>query len=83
MLTAVAVITSLMLIGWLIFLGVKQRPVKAHTVARALAYVTGVYTFAFFLGMDFPKLVKVLVSILLGALLIVLAAYVQRRRQPE
>ena len=83
MLTAVAVITSLVFIGWLIFRGVKQRLVRAHTITRGLAYVTGVYTFAFFLAMDFPQLVKVLVSILLGALLIVLAAYIQRRRQPE
>ncbi|MFC1962080.1 hypothetical protein ACFLWN_03445 [Chloroflexota bacterium] len=81
MLTAVAVITSLVLIGWLVFLAMKQRPVRAHTVSRGLAYVTGIYTFAFFLSMDLPQLIKVLASILLGALLIVLAAYLQRRRQ--
>ncbi|MBA7715330.1 hypothetical protein ES703_124371 [subsurface metagenome] len=80
MLTAVAVIASLGFIGWLVYRAVRQKPVKAHTVIRALAYVTAIYTFAFFLGMDFPQLIKILVSILLGAALIVLAALLQRRQ---
>ncbi|GAH94987.1 unnamed protein product, partial [marine sediment metagenome] len=42
-----------------------------------------VFTFAFFLSMDIPELLKIVVSIILGMLLIVLAAYLQRRRQPE
>jgi len=77
-----AVLASLVFIGWLIYRAVKQKPVRAHTVTRVLAYVTGIYTFAFFLTMDIPQLVKIMVSILLGAVLIVLAAYLQRRRQP-
>ena len=82
MLIVVAVLASLAFIGWLIYRAVKQKPVRAHTVTRVLAYVAGIYTFAFFLSMDIPQLVKIVVSILLGALLIVLAAYLQRRRQP-
>ncbi len=82
MLTAVAVLASLAFLGWLIYRAVKQKPVRAHTVTRVLAYVAGVYTFAFFLAMDIPQLVKIVVSILLGAVLIILAAYLQRRRQP-
>ena len=81
MLTAVAVLASLAFLGWLIYRAVKQKPVRAHTVTRVLAYVAGVYTFAFFLAMDIPQLVKIVVSILLGAVLIILAAYLQRRRQ--
>ena len=81
MLTAVAVLASLAFIGWLIFRMVKQKPFRAHTISRAIAYVAGIYTFAFFLSMDIPQLVKIMVSILLGAALIVLAAYLQRRRQ--
>jgi len=81
MLTAVAVIASLGFIGWLIYRGVKQKSVRAHTVTRGITYVVGIYTFAFFLGMDIPQLVRVVVSILLGAALIVLAAYIQRRHQ--
>ncbi|MBA7469376.1 hypothetical protein ES705_28211 [subsurface metagenome] len=82
MLIVVAVLASLAFIGWLIYRAVKQKPVRAHTVTRVLAYVTGIYTFAFFLSMDIPQLVKIVASILLGAVLIVLAAYLQRRRQP-
>ncbi len=83
MLTAVAVLASLALIGWLIYRAVRQKPIKAQTIARALAYLTGLYTFAFFLSMDIPLLIQVVVSIMLGAVLIVLGATVQRRRQPD
>ncbi len=83
MLTAVAVLASLALIGWLIYRGVKQRPIQAHTVVRAIAYLTGLYTYAFFLSMDFPLLLKVVVSIVLGAILIVLGATLQRRHQTD
>ena len=72
-------------IGWLIYRAVKGKPftLKAHTVTYGLACVAGVFTFAFFLGMDTPQLVKIMASILLGAALIILAAYLQRRRQPD
>ena len=83
MLTAVAVLASLALIGWLIYRGVKQKPIRAHTVVRAIAYLAGLYTFAFFLSMDFPLLIKVVVSIVLGAVLIVFGATIQRRRQAD
>jgi hypothetical protein len=82
-LTAVAVLASLAFIGWLIYRAVRQKPVRAHTIVRAIAYVTGLYTFAFFLSMNIPLLLKVVASILLGAALIVLGASVQRRRQPN
>ncbi len=83
MLTAVAVVASLVFVGWLIFRAVKQKPVRAHTVTRGLAYVAGIFTFAFFLSMDLPRLIQVVVAILLGAVLIVLAAYLQRRKLPK
>jgi len=83
MLTAVAVLASLALIGWLIYRGVKQKPIRAHNIVRAIAYLTGLYTFAFFLGMDFPLLIKVVVSIMLGAALIIIGATIQRRRQAD
>ncbi len=81
MLIVVAVLASLVFFGWLIYRAVKQKPVRAHTVTRVLAYVVGIYTLAFFLGMDIPQLVKIVVSIFLGMVLIVLAAYLQRQRQ--
>ena len=83
MLTTVAVLASLAFIGWLIFRAVKQKPVRAHTIVRALAYVTGLYTFTFFLSMNIPLLIQVVVSIMLGAVLIVLGATLQRRYQAD
>ena len=80
MLTAVAVLASLAFFGWLIYRAVKGKQIKAHTVSYGLACIAGVYTYAFFLSMDIPQLVKVLVSILLGIVLIILAAYLQLRR---
>ena len=80
MLTAVAVLASLVFVGWLIFRAVRQKTVNAHTVSRALAYVAGVFTFAYFLSMNIPELIKIVVSILLGMALIVLAAFLQRSR---
>ena len=83
MLTAVAVLSSLAFIGWLVYRAIRERTVRAHAITRAIAYVTALYTFAFFLSMDFPLLLKVVTSIILGAILIVLGATIQRRRQPD
>ncbi len=82
MLTAVAVLASLAFIGWLIYRVVRGKPFKAHTITYAVACVAGIFTYAFFLSMDIPQLVKIVISILLGMVLIVVAAYLQRRRQP-
>lgn len=83
MLITVAVLASLAFIGWLIFRAVKGKPFKAHTISYAIASLTGVYTYAFFLGMAIPQLFKVVVSILLGVALIIVAAYLQLRRRPS
>ncbi len=77
----VAVLASLAFIGWLIYRAIKGRPFKAHTITYGVAEVAGVYTYAFFLSMDIPQLIKIVVSIMLGIILIFVAAYVQRRRQ--
>jgi len=79
----VAVLAVLSFIGWLIYRAVKGRQVKAHHITYGIAVITGIFTYAFFLSMDIPQLIKVLVSILLGMALIVVAAYLQRRRQPD
>jgi len=80
-LIVVAILASLVFFGWLIYRAIKQKPIRAHTVTRVLAYVAGIYTFGFFLSMNVPRLIQVVISILLGAALIVIAAYLQRRRQ--
>ena len=80
MVTAVAVLASLGFIGWLIYRAVKGKPFKAHTITYGVACVTGVFTLAFFLSMDIPQLIKIVVSIFLGIALIILAAYLQHRQ---
>ena len=81
MAAAVAVLASLAFIGWLIYRAMKGKPFKAYVVAYAVAVVTGVFTLAFFLSMDIPQLIKIVASILLGIILIIMAAYRQRRQQ--
>lgn len=76
---AVAIIGALAFIGWLIWMGVNRKPIKAHLVSYVLSCIASVFAFAFFLTMDLSKLIKILVSILLGAILIFVAAYYQRR----
>ncbi len=80
--STVAILASLAFIGWLIYRAVKGKPFKAHNITYGLACVAVVFTFAFFLSMDIPQLIKIVVSIFLGMALIVLAALLQRRRQP-
>jgi hypothetical protein len=80
MLIAVGVILTLVLIGWLIWLAVKKKPIKAHMVMYGLSWLAGIFALAFFLNMDIERMIKILVSIVLGAVLISLAAYLQRRR---
>ena len=83
MAATIAVLATLGFIGWLIYRAVRGRQVKAHTITYGIAVVTGVFTLAYFLSMDIPQLIKIVVSIFLGMALIVLAAYLQRRRQPD
>jgi len=82
MLATVAVLASLGFIGWLIYRAVRGKSFTAHVVAYAVACVTGIFTLAFFLSMDIPQLIKIVVCILLGVALIFVAAYLQHRRQP-
>lgn len=80
MATAAAVITSLIFVAWIIYRIARGRPLKAHNVTYGVACVAGAYTYAFFLGMDVSQLIKILASILLGIILIIIAALLQRRQ---
>ena len=80
---AIAVIGSLAFVGWLIWRAAKRKPIKAHLVSYILACITGVFTFTFFLRMDLPEVVKILASIILGGVLIFMAAWFQQRAKPE
>jgi len=78
----IATFAILGFIGWLIYRAVRGRQVKAHHITYGIAVITGIFTYGFFLSMDILQPVKIVVSIFLGMALIVLAAYLQRRRQP-
>ena len=80
MVVAVAVLASLALIGWIIYRAVKVKSVKAHMVSYGVAVVAGIFTYAYFLSMDLTQLIKIVFSILLGIILIIVAALYQRRR---
>jgi len=82
MAATIAVLATLGFIGWLIYRAVKGKRVKAHNIAYGISVVTGIFTYAFFLSMDIPQLIKIVVSIFLGMALIVVAAYLQRRHLP-
>ena len=82
MATAIAILASVAFIGWLIYRAVRGRQVKANHITYGIAVITGIFTYGFFLSMDILQPVKILVSIILGMALIVLAAFLQRRRQP-
>ena len=77
----IATLAILGFIGWLIYRAVRGRQVKAHHITYGIAVITGIFTYGFFLSMNILQPVKILVSIILGMVLIVLAAYLQRRRQ--
>jgi hypothetical protein len=76
---AVAVLAALAFIAWIIYRAVKTKSVKAHFVSYGVAVVAGVFTYAYFLTMDFAQLIKIVVSIILGIILIIVAALYQRR----
>ena len=81
MLAAVAVLSTLAFIGWVIYRALKGRLLRAHHVTYGLAIISGIYTVAFFLSMDIAQLIKIVISIVLGIALIFMAAHIQRRRQ--
>jgi hypothetical protein len=77
---AIAVLATLGFIAWIIVRAVRQHGVKAHFVSYGVAVIAGIFTYAYFLSLDFPQLIKILVSIIVGILLILVAALYQRRR---
>jgi len=83
MLTVVGIILSLAFIGWLIWHAVKRRPIKAHMAMYGLSCVAGIFTLAFFLSMDIPRMIKILVCIILGSTLIYVAARLQQRTKAK
>lgn len=80
MLIAIAILLSLAFIVWLIRLAVKKKPVRAHMVMYMLSWLTGVFSISYFLSMDIERIAKILISIVLGAILIFIAANFQKKQ---
>jgi len=76
---AVAVLAILVFLGWFIFWAIREKSLKAHSVSYGVAVVAGILTYAYFLSMDLPQLIKIVVSILLGIILIVVGGIYARR----
>lgn len=80
MLIAVGIVLSLAFIGWLIRRAVKKKVIKAYMVLYGLSCMAGIFTLAFFLTMDISTTIKILACIILGVILIFIAARLQQRR---
>lgn len=65
---------------WLIIRTVKNQGIKAHNISYGLSIIAAVFTYGYILSLDFPILLKVIVSIFLGIILIIFGALYQRRR---
>ena len=83
MLTVMGVILSLVFVGWLIWRAAKRKPIKAYIVMYGLSCLAGIFTLAFFLSMDLSENIKVLTCIILGGVLIYIAARLQQRAKPD
>ena len=75
----IAVILVLAFIGWVIWRLAKGKPINAHMVMYGLCLGTGIFTIAFFMGMDIPKMAKIVICIVIGLILIFVAAWRQQR----
>ena len=76
---AVAVLAILAFLGWFIFWAIKEKSLKAHSVSFGVAIVAGILTYAYFLSMDLPQLIKIVASIIIGIILIVVGSLYARR----
>ena len=79
MAVTIAVLASLGFIVWFIFWAIKAKSLKAHSVSYGIAVVAGILTYTYFLSMDLPELIKIVVSILLGIVLIIIGGLYARR----
>lgn len=52
-----------------------------HELFSALSVLTGILTYGYFMGMDVPDNMKIMGSIVLGIIILALAAVLQRREE--
>jgi len=79
MVIGVAFLAAMVFIVWLIIRAIKSRSIKAHSISYGIAIVAGVFTYAYLLSLDFPQLIKIVASIIVGIILIIFGALYQRR----
>jgi len=80
MVIGIAFLAVLAFIGWLIARAIKAKSIKAHSISYGIAVVAGVFTYGYLLSLDFPQLIKVVASIIVGIILIIFGALYQRRK---
>jgi hypothetical protein len=80
MVIGIAFLAILAFIGWVIVRAIKARSIKAHSISYGLAIVTGVFTYGYLLTLDYPQLIKIVASIIVGIILIIFGALYQRRK---
>ena len=83
MFIALAIILAAGFVGWLIWRAVKGKQITVHMVMYGLCILSGIFTIVFFMNMDIPTIAKVLTAIVLGGVLIAVAARQQRRKQEK
>jgi hypothetical protein len=68
---------------WMIVRAVKNKGIKPHNISYAISIISGIFTYGYILSLDYPILVKVVASTLLGIVLIIFGAIYQRRREAK
>jgi len=83
MLIALAVILAAGFVGWLIWRALKGKQIKIYLVMYGLSTLSGIYSIIYFMNMDVPTVAKVLTAIILGGVLIWIAARRQSQTQKK
>jgi len=83
MLIALAVILAAGFVGWLIWRALKGKQIKIYLVMYGLSALSGIYSIIYFMNMDVPTVAKVLTAIILGGVLIWIAARRQSQTQKK
>ena len=75
---AIAVLGSIAFIAWMIWRAVREKSLSAHVVSYGIAILAAVFTYGYFLSLGIDALLKIVVSIVVGVILIFIAAARQR-----
>ena len=79
MAVAVGVLATLGFLAWFIFWAIREKSFKAHSISYGVAVIAAILTYAYFLSMDLPQLIKIVISIVIGIILIVVGSIYARR----